>query len=175
MSIEIRPTDTDDIPDIAKVLSQATLHKSEQGDYLWGNQPYTTEDVEAKIRAGGLYTVIYNGLISGTVIVTDKDQRIWNDSGEDQEALYVHQLATSDEARGQNLGGQIIDWVADKAKKDGRRSIRLDCSYTNQRLYDYYKSRGFIEVARRDIPRKNTARDLRDPIYKVALLQRDIT
>lgn len=174
MSIEIRPAGEEDLTAIANVLSQAVLHKSEQGDHLWGDQPYTPDEVEKMLKRGGLYAVIADGAVSGTVQVTESDERVWGDDGSNHEALYVHGLATSDEVRGQNIGGKVLEWAADKAREEGRKAVRLDCSYTNRRLCDYYKQRGFVEIRRRDIPRKSTTRDLRDPVYKVSLLQRDV-
>jgi len=174
MSLEIRPAAPEDIPAIARVLSQATVHKAEHGDYLWGTEPYTNEEIEAKLQNGGLYTVTSDGEVAGTVTLTDHDSRVWEDDGENHEALYIHGLATSDEVRGKNIGEQVIDWVVGKAREEGRKAVRLDCSYTNRGLCQYYERRGFVEVKRRDIPRKSTARDLRDPVYQVALLQRDV-
>lgn len=139
-----------------------------------GSAPFEKEEVESMIEAGDFFVVTTNRLVSGTVSITEIDERVWGERRDDNEALYVHKLATSDELRGQNVGGKIIDWVAEKARNEGRRSVRLDCSYTNQRLCNYYKQRGFKEVERKNIPRKNTARDRTDPIYKVALFQQDI-
>ena len=174
MGIEIRPAEIDDIPAIADVLSQAARHKSEKGDYLWGDQPYTTDEVGQMLESGGLYAVTADGTVTGTVRITDSDERVWGDDGTSSEALYVHGLATSDTVRGQNVGGKVLEWVAEKAKQEGKKAVRLDCSYTNRGLCNYYVQRGFAEIKRRDIPRKSTARDLRDPVYQAALLQRTV-
>ncbi len=175
MSIEIRPAEQGDLSAIADVLSQAALHKSAQGDYLWGDQPYTVDEVGRMFESGHLYAVVTDGAVAGTVQVPESDERMWGDDGSNHEALYVHGLATSDEVRGKNIGGEILDWVTDKAREEGRKAVRLDCSYTNRRLCAYYEQRGFTEIQRRDIPRKSTARDLRDPVYKAVLLQRNVT
>lgn len=174
MSIEIRPATQEDIPAIVKVLSEAAVYKADQGDMLWGSEPFTDEEVIAKLETGGLYAVTEDGEVEGTVTLTSKDTRVWEQDGDGEDALYIHSLATSDRVRGKNIGGHVIDWVADKAHDEGRKAVRLDCSYTNRRLCDYYQSRGFTEVRRRDIPRKTTARDLTDPVYQVALMQRDV-
>ena len=172
--LEVRPATQEDVSAIAQVLSEAAVYKAEQGDYLWGTEPFTSDEIEARLQGGGLYAAISDGEVVGTVTLTDQDKRIWEDDGENHEALYIHQLATSDEARGKNLGEQIIDWAVDKAREEGRNAVRLDCSYTNRGLCQYYERRGFAEVKRRDIPRKTAARDLRDTVYQVALLQRDV-
>ncbi len=90
MGIEVRPTTEEDIPAIARVLSQAALHKAQQDDFLWGTEPYDTKEVEAKLQAGGLFTVTQDGTIAGTVTITDKDSRVWEDDGTNDEALYIH-------------------------------------------------------------------------------------
>lgn len=173
--IEVRPATTEDIPAIARVLSQASIHKAAQGDFLWGDQPFTEEEVAGKLETGNLFTVMCDGVIAGTVALTDTDERVWEEEGTNpNEALYIHSLATSDEVRGKGIGEKVIDWVVGKAQSENRSVVRLDCSYTNPRLCEYYVRYGFGEVRRRDIPRKSTARDLRDPVYKVALLQRDV-
>jgi ribosomal protein S18 acetylase RimI-like enzyme len=174
MNIEVRKAVKKDFSALAKVLSEATLHKSKYGDFLWGTQPYATEEIEKKYQNGNLYTVLLDDNIVGTVAITESDKRVWGDSGSD-EALYIHGLATSDEVRGQGVGSRVIEWVVHKAEKEGRRAVRLDCGYSNQPLCDYYKKEGFKEQRRLDIPRKSSARDLRDPIYKVALFQRSLS
>lgn len=175
-SVEIRPAVTEDVPAIAQVLSQAAVYKEAQGDYLWGSYPFTEDEVATKLETGNLYTVTYDGAVAGTVTLTETDERVWEGDGTDSEnALYIHSLATSDEVRGKGVGEKVIDWVVGKARQEQREAVRLDCSYTNPRLCGYYAERGFEEVRRRDIPRKSTARDLRDPVYQVALMQRDVS
>lgn len=173
--VEVRPATTEDMPDITRVLSEAAVLKAIQQDYLWGSEPFTKEEVEGKLAMGNLYTVTNDGKIVGTVTLTNTDERVWEDEGTDTEnALYIHSLATSDEVRGKGIGEEVINWAVDKARHERRSAVRLDCSYTNPRLCAYYTKQGFREVRRRDIPRKSTARDLRDPVYQVALLQRDV-
>lgn len=67
MNIEIRPAAYEDTDAIADVLSQAALHKLEQGDYLWGSAPFEKEEVESMIEAGDFFVVTTNRLVSGTV------------------------------------------------------------------------------------------------------------
>ncbi len=175
MSITIRTANSSDILDIAEVLTQAAHFKSEQGDYLWGDQPFTHEEVGERMKKGGLYAVVENDAIVGTVYLTDSDERVWGDNGEGNVALYVHGLAISDMARGRGIGGQVLEWAVGIARDQRKKALRLDCSYTNTRLCSYYLGRGFTEVGRRDISRRSNARDVRDSVYRVALLQRDIT
>lgn len=176
MRIDIRPTIQEDIPAVTYVLSQATLHKAAHNDYLWGDNPYTYEEVEKRLESGGLYTVFCDDVIAGTATLTEADERVWGDDGKSEEkALYIHGLATSDSVRGKHVGEKVINWVIEKAREEDRKAVRLDCSYTNRRLCHYYEIRGFVEIRRRNIPRKVTARDLRDPIYQVALMERSVT
>lgn len=173
--VEIRQATWEDIPAIAHVLSQAAIHKAAQGDFLWGDQPFTEEEVAGMLETGNLFAVSRDGIVVGTVTLNDTDKWVWGEEGsKSADALYIHSLATSDDVRGEGIGEEVIDWVVGKAQREQRRAVRLDCSYTNPRLCGYYTLQGFQEIRRRDIPRKNTARDLRDPVYKVALLQRDI-
>ena len=174
--LEIRPAVIEDVPAIALVLSQAAVHKEAQGDFLWGSDPFTEGEVARKLETGNLYTVTEGDIVVGTVTLTETDERVWEDDGTDTEsAIYIHSLATSDEVRGRGVGERVIDWVVGKAQQERREAVRLDCSYTNPRLCGYYAKRGFEEVRRRDISRKSTARDLRDPVYQVALMQRDVS
>ncbi len=173
--VEVRPATAEDIPAIVQVLSQAAAHKEAQGDFLWGSDPFTEDEVMGKLETGNLYTVICDGAVAGTVTLTETDERVWEGEGVDPtDALYIHSLATNNKVRGEGVGEKVIDWVVDKAQQEQRKAVRLDCSYTNPKLCDYYIQRGFQEIKRRDIPRKSTARDLRDRVYKVALLQRDV-
>lgn len=175
-TIEIRPSTTLDVPDISQVLSQATIFKISQGDHLWGSEPFTEDEVTAKLQAGNLYTVIDEGVVVGTVTLTNTDERVWGADGTNlTDALYIHSLATSDKVRGKGVGEKVINWVVDKAQREQRSAVRLDCSHANIKLCGYYAKQGFKEVGRRDISRKNTASDLPDSVYQVALLQRDVS
>jgi ribosomal protein S18 acetylase RimI-like enzyme len=173
--IEVRPATEADVPALTQVVSDAVRQKAAHGDFLWGDKAIAEEEIAGDIAKGNMYAVTVDGEIAATLSITEDDERVWEDQGKDGQALYVHGLATSDRFRGQNLGGQILEWVDEEANRQGKTEVRLDCSYTNRDLSNYYEKRGFVEVRRRDIPRKSTARDLRDPIYKVALFRRPVT
>lgn len=173
--VQIRSAVAEDVPALARVLSEAAVHKRGQGDNLWGTRPFTEAEVLDRLAAGGLYAVLADSEVVATASITETDERMWGDEGLDPDyALYIHKLATGDAIRGKRIGGQILELIAEKAIREHRGALRLDCSYTNSKLYNYYTRHGFKEVSRRDIPSDGVARNPERPVYKAALLQRDV-
>lgn len=70
---------------------------------------------------------------------------------EDAGSLYVSGLAVDAGYRGQGIGGALMDRIGQKARADGLPRISLICFERNERALDFYRRRGFREIARRPI------------------------
>lgn len=59
-------------------------------------------------------------------------------------AVYAHRLITARNYAGWGLGGQLIDWAGQRARRHyGAEWIRIDVWTGNTALHEYYMRRGF--------------------------------
>jgi GNAT superfamily N-acetyltransferase len=139
--------DSDYAQTVKRLLDKAATIPANQGIEQWPAS-FKVENVERNIENGGVY-VFYDDQDNpvGTIDVRDSDETVW---GEDNvSAIYAHRLAIDPAFSGQGAGQQILEWVVEKAKAEGKEFIRLDCVAHNQKLRAYYESKGFVHI--RDI------------------------
>ena len=74
--------------------------------------------------------------------ITYNDAQIWEEK-ENNDAIYLHRIATNPDFRGQNFVQIIADWSKDFGKKKKRKFIRMDTCGQNDRLINHYKNCGF--------------------------------
>ena len=73
----------------------------------------------------------------------NEDEEYWQ-NGKDGKALYIHHFATDPKYKG--IGAQILKYMEQVAKNNGKECLRLDCLSTNKDLNDYYLGFGFEQV-----------------------------
>lgn len=57
--------------------------------------------------------------------------------------LYIDDLTTLPEARGQGFAGLLLDWLAEYARQQGCQAVHLDTGYTRHAAHRVYLSKGF--------------------------------
>ncbi len=123
----------------AKWLQSKGINQWEH--YLQGDGE---QDLAAAIGRGEVYLVTRDGRPVATISLqpkpSDWDRAVWGEVDE-AEATYVHRLAIDREFAGTGLGEAMLDWVADQARAEGKRYLRLDCVGENERLNAYYAKR----------------------------------
>lgn len=149
MSLDFRQSTLDDALTLAEILTQAMKYKLSLGDKAWGDEPYTAQEVQDRIKKGHTYTALIGDKIVGTLIFLLDDEMMWGK--QPPVAAYVHQLAIKDDYHGQGLGGQLLDWAGKKAALEGRKLLRLDFPPHNTGLKKYYEKLGFKFVMYREI------------------------
>jgi len=128
-----------DIPELADLLTEATIRKEHlEGSALWPN-PCPKEYVEDLIASRDVHISLIAGSIAATMAVSLEDPRYWGDQADD--AIYIHRLAVHPAYNGMGIGGRMLDRANEYALNRDRGYIRLDC---NQHLTSYYESQGFI-------------------------------
>ncbi len=56
--------------------------------------------------------------------------------------LYIDDLTTLPEARGQGCGGKLLDWLLDYAKQNQCKGLHLDTGYGRHQAHKLYLSKG---------------------------------
>jgi GNAT superfamily N-acetyltransferase len=89
------------------------------------------------------------GLADGDAVVavgalTGPDMDFWTPAEVTTPASYLARFMVAE--HGHDYGGQLLDALAELARENGRRHLRLDCWRTNHRLQRYYLDHGFRHV-----------------------------
>lgn len=147
MSFEVMPATMADVEDLALILQEAAAFKLSQGDTIWGRYAFTKDEAADIIAGGETYIARIDQQPAASVRLLWDDVRMWGpEKGADNQAAYIHRLATRNSFRGQGIGGRVLAWAGSRAQETGRPYLRLDCPAQNQKLCAYYLSQGFSFV-----------------------------
>ena len=80
------------------------------------------------------------------------------------DAAYLHTLIVRRDLAGKGLGIRILRWVESYVAASGRKRLRLDTLYDNQKLIRFYLNAGFKTAGERGV---------RD--FRVVLFERELT
>ena len=138
--ITIAHTLPEDIDTIFVLYDDAIAYQKQVGNNHWLGFERTL--VEKEIAEKRHYKVLMGNEIVGTYCITREDKLIWQGDSEPP-AIYIHRIATSAKARGQNLVKHILKWAVITANQEKAEFIRIDTGAGNNRLVDYYVSCGF--------------------------------
>ena len=169
MSITIQRATISDIPTILSILNYGVKNKIRRGDLAWGEKDIEASAIEPYIQNGTAYITLFNTQIVGTFILDWQDEVNWG--AQPQIACYLRRFAVAAGYHGQNIGGQILDIVANTIKEQGNlSSIRLVCPSANTKLRAYYEKQGFSRAdgkAKPSLPRT-------DIVYYERIITADI-
>ncbi|MBG0567910.1 GNAT family N-acetyltransferase [Actinoplanes sp. NEAU-A11] len=113
--------------------------------------------IARSIAKGECFIVLDDQEPIGTITLDSfADPEFWTDEDDPGSALYVHRMIVKRSHAGRGIGGQLLHWANDRAKKAGRRWLRLDAWRTNPTLHEYYRSQGFEQVRVVDLPHRGS-------------------
>ncbi len=125
----------------------------------WEYKVYPSRQfVEDTVKAETLYICTDGEEIVGAFVLNDDPQGDyrkgdWTKDLDEGKFLVIHSLAIAPEAQGQGLGGRVIDFCIDEAKKRGYSSIRLDVVPDNIPAKKLYEKNGFTYSGDYDLGR----------------------
>jgi len=82
--------------------------------------------------------------------------------------LWIHEFHIAADVRGQGLGRQLMDAMADRARQNGLRALQVETQNTNVPAIRFYRQVGY-EIEAIDLS-YYTNRDVED--YEVAIFMR---
>ena len=143
-------TDIDTIFELYKIASN--YQKTKKTVVVWPD--FEREMVISEIKENRQFKLLINNTVACVWAIAFKDEQIWETSKNDN-AIYIHRIATNPEFRGQQFVSKIVAWAKDYAKTNAIDYIRLDTLGNNTSLINYYKKSGFDFLGMFDL--KNTA------------------
>lgn len=140
----IRKAEKKDIPQIEELLYQvAKVHVDARPDlFRAGQKKYTAQELEQMMQDE-----------SRSIYVAEQDERILgyafcifqeNNSNlmTDIRTLYIDDLCVQEDARGENIGRQIYDYVLDIARQSGCYNVTLNVWECNPGAKKFYEKCG---------------------------------
>ncbi len=125
----------------------------EIGAWLWdkgvkqwaaGSHRQRRDALRERVERGYLILARENGRLAGGCILSTIPVPVWKTAVD--EALYISSLAVARSVAGQDVGGKILAFCADIARRQKQTRLRLDCWEGNSFLKRYYREQGFTEL-----------------------------
>ena len=130
-----------DIPEIFRLYKLATdYQKIKFHGNLWTE--FDEDFIATEVIENRQFKIVIDNQIACIWAITYNDAAIWEEK-ENNDAIYIHRIATNPDFRGNNFVQMISDWSKDFAKKEKKKFVRMDTCGQNDRLIDHYKSCGF--------------------------------
>ena len=140
MNFQIQISNINDIDDIFHLYKIATDFQKTRFTVHWPEFDRTL--IETEIAENRQWKIVTDNKIACVWATTFNDPQIWEERNEDP-SVYIHRIATNNYFRGQNLVGQIVEWVKIYAKENQKKFVRMDTVGDNRGLINYYTKCGF--------------------------------
>lgn len=152
----MRPARPDELDVVEGLLVEVSQWLASRGIDQWQYPPHRDRIVRALAR-GEVFLAIVDGKAVGTLQLDDyADPEFWTPDDQPEKALYIHRMAVSRSAAGQDIGTRMLHWAARHAAQSGKPLLRLDAWKSNPGLHRYYESQGFYLVGLRDLPHRQS-------------------
>lgn len=130
-----------DLPEIFRLYDLATEYQRKKfPENEWPT--FDRDFIKTEIEENRQFKIMIDGEVACIWAITYNDAEIWEEK-ENDDAVYLHRIATNPEFRGNNFVQIISDWATKFAKSKGRKYVRMDTCGNNEVLINHYKSCGF--------------------------------
>jgi len=138
--MEIQDSTYKDIDEIFRLYKIATDFQRTKFIVHWPE--FDRSLIETEIAEKRQWKIVVDDKIACVWATTFSDPQIWEERNTDP-SVYIHRIATNPDFRGQNLVGQIVEWVKAFAKENKKKFVRMDTVGDNPGLINYYTKCGF--------------------------------
>lgn len=137
----ITSSNLDDITEIFRLYQLARdFQKIQFPENLWPE--FDRDFIATEVIENRQFKIVIDNKIACIWAITYNDADIWEEK-ENNDAIYIHRIATNPEFRGNNFVQMIADWSKDFARKENKKFVRMDTCGQNDRLINHYKNCGF--------------------------------
>ena len=149
--MEIRRTGRGDIAAIMPIFDEARATIATLGIDQWQNGYPSQSVIEKDEEKFQSYCVLRDGEIVGTFALIDDGEPTYDEifegewlTGDGKNNYFaIHRVAISVKSRGSGISTKIIDFCADKARKSGKISLRIDTHRGNVVMRRMLEKNGF--------------------------------
>ncbi len=141
LSLKAKNCAIEDIETIFKLYRFASEYqKSKRTVVVWPE--FERGLVEREITENRQWKFTIDQEIACVWAIAFSDEQIWEERNED-EAIYIHRIATNPKFRGMNFVQKIVDWSIAYAHSNNKDFVRLDTLGDNKGLIKHYVNAGF--------------------------------
>ncbi len=139
MRVKIEKAELDDVATVLSVLTEAASWLEKKGIPLWRHDELKRELAERDVERGQFYLAKVGGEVAGCVRFQNEDLEFWDDVPH-RDSAFIHRVAVRRKFAGGEVSKAIIDWAKEKAEREGKTFLRLDCAKREKlcRLYENY-------------------------------------
>ena len=150
--MEIKRTNREDIDTLMPIFEEARKTIASLGIDQWQNGYPSRQVIQEDVKLMQSYFVTSDGETVGTFALIEDGEptydRIFDGawlSGDKKDTYFaIHRVAISVKCRGKGISTQIIDYCAEKARKSGKISLRIDTHEGNIVMRKMLEKHGFI-------------------------------
>ena len=142
----IRKADINDIEPILFITNICAKWLIEQGIFQWSESYPDRASFELDIDRNECFVYELDDNVIGCITITtlvDKEYEAVEWLTANNNNIYIHRLAILPEYQGKGYAQKLMDFAEGLARKEGRRSIRLDTFSQNHRNQRFYELRGY--------------------------------
>lgn len=142
MRISIEQAQPEDAEKIVEILCEAAAWLEEKGVPLWNRDWITLDKIAPQVEAGMFWLAKIGGESAGCVRYQTSDEEYWDDVPH-ADSAFIHRLAVRRKFAGQSVSKSLIEWAREKAGREGKTYLRLDCA-DRASLRAVYEKQGFV-------------------------------
>lgn len=128
------------------------LSNKDTDQYQSGIDPVAVRrSFESQIDSGAFVGWSVDGEIVAIAAKIPPDAELWTPEEIAEPQTYITRVLVAEGKHGKQYGARLLDAIADEARQQGHKWLRLNCWTTNTRLHDYYRAQGFELVRIADV------------------------
>lgn len=158
--LTFRKADPSDFEAVERLRLEATAWLASKGLDQWqpGSVRHPTPAGTRDAIDRGVCFLVYEGdELVGTVTIDDRaDAEFWTPEERRERSLYLHRMIVARSAAGRDIGGAILRWAENIARRGDYRYLRLDAWKNNPALHRYYVHNGLAHVRTVDLSHRGS-------------------
>ncbi len=148
----IRRTTAADIDEIVPILDEARRTIAALGINQWQDGYPNRESIEADLEKDYSYVLVHDGQVIGTFALIPDGEPLydvienghWTTGDDNRNYNAVHRVAIAVASRGSGASTEMIHFVAERTRKEGKTSVRIDTHEGNLVMRRMLEKHGFV-------------------------------
>lgn len=144
--LTFRPAGSFELPVVVGILNDAAQWLRDRGIEQWP-APYDADGwrlarLQRSLACGETW-LVFCGYDAGATFSLSTVDEDFTAGWPDEDGLHINQFAVQRAWSGHDIGGRILDWTGQYARRAGFQWLRLNCHRNNALLHRYYLRKGF--------------------------------
>lgn len=142
MEVEIIQANPNDLEKVSAVLQEVADWLIAKDEKLWERNELSPSEIREQVENGMFWLAFVDSEVAGCIRYQTEDMEYWDDVPH-KDSAFVHRVAVRRKFGGKGISKALIEWAKQKAKSEGKKYLRLDCT-KREKLCRLYESYGFV-------------------------------